>query len=227
MYFTDHFTTRRAQCKHIIQYICATTDKNEYLSPRCKKMQRPEIDLVKARLAPPATVGSTENDSTFGQSLCRSARRERKPSRRRKRKHPANLFAGCSPCGEVVGVARFELAALRSRTVRATKLRYTPKRLLNCSQPQPRECSRSVFGGASRSPKALPKVLRNTPSCFVRSRPAFSLGEGTNLIATQTALHPEKVIKLSSNTPQRVLLGPCLVARRAHRRRRRRAVWRL
>ncbi len=26
----------------------------------------------------------------------------------------------------VVGVARFELAALRSRTVRATKLRYTP-----------------------------------------------------------------------------------------------------
>ena len=100
-----------------------------------------------------------------------------------------------SPCGEVVGVARFELAALRSRTVRATKLRYTPKRLLNCSQPQPRECSRSVFGGASRSPKALPKVLRNAPSCFVRSRPAFSLGEGTNLIATQTALHPEKVIK--------------------------------
>ena len=29
----------------------------------------------------------------------------------------------------VVGVARLELAALRSRTVRATKLRYTPKNI--------------------------------------------------------------------------------------------------
>ena len=29
----------------------------------------------------------------------------------------------------LVGVARLELAALRSRTVRATKLRYTPKRI--------------------------------------------------------------------------------------------------
>ena len=32
----------------------------------------------------------------------------------------------------MVGVARFELAALRSRTVRATKLRYTPIVVLNC-----------------------------------------------------------------------------------------------
>ena len=31
----------------------------------------------------------------------------------------------------MVGVARFELAALRSRTVRATKLRYTPIVILN------------------------------------------------------------------------------------------------
>ncbi len=44
----------------------------------------------------------------------------------------------------LVGVARLELAALRSRTVRATKLRYTPKSI----------CSVSIccgaFGSASR-----------------------------------------------------------------------------
>ena len=32
----------------------------------------------------------------------------------------------------LVGVARFELAALRSRTVRATKLRYTPIVVFSC-----------------------------------------------------------------------------------------------
>lgn len=37
--------------------------------------------------------------------------------------HSARLF--------LVGVARFELAALRSRTVRATKLRYTPIMVFN------------------------------------------------------------------------------------------------
>lgn len=50
--------------------------------------------------------------------------------RMRKRKLNEYKKTECTQCMHsakfVVGVARLELAALRSRTVRATKLRYTP-----------------------------------------------------------------------------------------------------
>ena len=60
----------------------------------------------------------------------------------------------------MVGVARFELAALRSRTVRATKLRYTPKKLFNFISAHP-------FIGDDTLLRYTPKKLFN----FISAHP--------------------------------------------------------
>ena len=51
----------------------------------------------------------------------------------------------------VVGVARFELAALRSRTVRATKLRYTPLIVIHLFYTLLYQECVFMFGSASRA----------------------------------------------------------------------------
>ena len=66
----------------------------------------------------------------------------------------------------VVGVARLELAALRSRTVRATKLRYTPLHIIGFYLPFFIRCAIFMFGSA-RFPLGL----------------AFSIQTSVNLIA--------------------------------------------
>ena len=54
----------------------------------------------------------------------------------------------------LVGVARLELAALRSRTVRATKLRYTPLHIIGFYLPSFIRCAIFMFGSA-RFPSGL------------------------------------------------------------------------
>ena len=103
--------------------------------------------------------------------------------------HSARLF--------LVGVARFELAALRSRTVRATKLRYTPIVIFNCVVSfQIRNVSLCLVarlalteGFADVSPFGVLPVSR----CIA---PSLSLP-----YATQTALHPDSGIQLCCFVP--------------------------
>ena len=99
----------------------------------------------------------------------------------------------------LVGVARFELAALRSRTVRATKLRYTPIMVFSCFVSSlEQECS-LLFGSASRAHRRF--CCRAVRSAFLpRSRCiVFSLPLP---YATQTALHPDSGIQLFCFIPQ-------------------------
>ena len=96
------------------------------------------------------------------------------------RKHGQIVRAFC-----LVGVARLELAALRSRTVRATKLRYTP---INIHAAL---ASSVAFLGARR---ACPLGL----AFFTADLELFvSFGDLTcfvyALIANQTALHPDNI----------------------------------
>ena len=114
----------------------------------------------------------------------------------------------------LVGVARFELAALRSRTVRATKLRYTPIMVFNY---------------------VVSFQIRNVLLCLV-ARLALTEGFADVSLfgvlpvsrcvapslplpyATQTALHPDNGIQLCCFVPnqERILLFGS--ASRAHRR---------
>ena len=114
----------------------------------------------------------------------------------------------------LVGVARFELAALRSRTVRATKLRYTPIVVFNYVVSSQ---NRNVFlclvarlalteGFADVSLFGVLPVSR----CVAPSLPLP--------YATQTALHPDSGIQLCCFVPKQerfLLFGS---ASRAHRR---------
>ena len=70
----------------------------------------------------------------------------------------------------LVGVARFELAALRSRTVRATKLRYTPILLSNCLQRHFESAFTLCLVARTRSPKVLPHHTFCVPTAFSRGR---------------------------------------------------------
>lgn len=70
----------------------------------------------------------------------------------------------------LVGVARFELAALRSRTVRATKLRYTPILLLNYLQRHFESALTLCLVARTRSPKVLPRHTFCVPTAFLRGR---------------------------------------------------------
>ena len=110
----------------------------------------------------------------------------------------------------VVGVARFELAALRSRTVRATKLRYTPIVVFSCFVSSlEQECS-LLFGSASRAHRRF--CCRAVRSAFLpRSRCiVFSLPLP---YATQTALHPDSGIQLFCFIP-RTGMFTCVVSSR-------------
>lgn len=86
----------------------------------------------------------------------------------------------------VVGVARLELAALRSRTVRATKLRYTPLHIICFYLLSFIRCAIFMFGSA-RFPSGLAFSIQsgNRHRLDVKY---FCLRSG--LIANQTALHP-------------------------------------
>ena len=86
----------------------------------------------------------------------------------------------------LVGVARLELAALRSRTVRATKLRYTPLNIISFYLPSFIRCAIFMFGSA-RFPSGLAFSIQsgNRHRLDVKY---FCLRSG--LIANQTALHP-------------------------------------
>ena len=110
----------------------------------------------------------------------------------------------------VVGVARFELAALRSRTVRATKLRHTPIVVFSCFvSPLKQECS-LMFGSASRAHRRFCQCMI-CPAIFPVLRcAAFSLPLP---YATQTALHPDSGIQLFCFTPQTGMF-PCAVSSR-------------
>ena len=114
----------------------------------------------------------------------------------------------------VVGVARFELAALRSRTVRATKLRYTPIVVFNYVVSSQ---NRNVFlclvarlalteGFADVSLFGVLPVSR----CVAPSLPLP--------YATQTALHPDSGIQLCCFVPKQERALMFGSASRAHRR---------
>ena len=88
----------------------------------------------------------------------------------------------------LVGVARFELAALRSRTVRATKLRYTPIVVFSCFVSFLKQECFLMFGSASRAHRrfccrAVRSSFLPMSRCIVFSLPLP--------YATQTALHPD------------------------------------
>ena len=95
----------------------------------------------------------------------------------------------------LVGVARFELAALRSRTVRATKLRYTPIVVFSCFVSFLKQECFLMFGSASRAHRrfccrAVRSAFLPMSRCIVFSLPLP--------YATQTALHPDSGGKMSS-----------------------------
>ena len=112
----------------------------------------------------------------------------------------------------LVGVARFELAALRSRTVRATKLRYTPIVVFSCFVSFLKQECFLMFGSASRAHRrfccrAVRSAFLPMSRCIVFSLPLP--------YATQTALHPDSgySVVLFHSSNRNVPL--CLVARLA------------
>ena len=86
----------------------------------------------------------------------------------------------------LVGVARLELAALRSRTVRATKLRYTPINMCFVSI-----CCVARLGARRAFPLGL--ALSTTVS-VICSYFEVHLIRFAQLFANQTALHPDKYV---------------------------------
>ena len=86
----------------------------------------------------------------------------------------------------LVGVARLELAALRSRTVRATKLRYTPLHIIGFYLLSFIRCAIFMFGSARFAPGLAFSIQSgNQHRLDVKY---FCLR--SSLIANQTALHP-------------------------------------
>ena len=85
----------------------------------------------------------------------------------------------------LVGVARLELAALRSRTVRATKLRYTPIKMCLFQSAVARLGARRAF------PSGL---APSTTVSVICSYFEVYLIRFTQLFANQTALHPDKYV---------------------------------
>ena len=82
----------------------------------------------------------------------------------------------------VVGVARLELAALRSRTVRATKLRYTPLYIISFYLPSFIRCA--IFMLVAR---AFRQVLR------FRSKAAIDIGWTSNIFVCGQVLSQTKL----------------------------------
>ena len=85
----------------------------------------------------------------------------------------------------LVGVARLELAALRSRTVRATKLRYTPINMCLFQSVVARLGARRAF--------PLGLALSTTVSVICSYFEVYLI-RFTQLFANQTALHPDILV---------------------------------
>ena len=110
----------------------------------------------------------------------------------------------------LVGVARLELAALRSRTVRATKLRYTPIEILSCRLPHQNRngCPCLVARLALTEGFARNKLFRG----FV----LFRFGAYASRHFSQPKLRYTPIEILSCRLPHQNRNGcPCLVARLA------------
>ena len=114
----------------------------------------------------------------------------------------------------LVGVARFELAALRSRTVRATKLRYTPIMIFNyVVSSQNRNVLLCLVARLALTEGFADVSLFGVLPVSRCVAPSLPLP-----YATQTALHPDCDIQLCCYVPKQERALMFGGASRAHRR---------